>query len=523
VSAPGDLPTLTQLRVRVPAVAAPTLLLFVAGLALGGSATWLALDGLAPPWATVPMHVAAMFALFVVLHECIHHAAGRLSWVNDVLGRIATPFVSAFGAFPSARFLHLEQHRPRSDERLDPWTARGPRWQLPLRWMASDVWQVYAYVKRSADRPQLEVAEALAMLVLLPGTLSAVLGTGHAWELLIVYLLPQRIALLLVGWWTDWVPRRLPAEARSYHHVHSRYPGLPFYRYPQAWRADHEPGPPTAPESARPAEFRALTVTSVRPLTEQAVLVGFDVPGELRHEFRFTPGQHVVLRTDIEGEHVRRPYAICSCPQDPELQIAIKHVPGGRLSTYATTELKPGDRLDVLPPSGGFTLDPGPREARHFVGIAAGIGIAPLLPMLRHTLATSPRCRATLLYVNRSGADTMFAEQLSELTRRFEGRLRVLHFRTDERDPDLRPPRSGRPFDSIGSALAICYEHYHPGGLDGARLRALLAGRLHPAKVDEWFVSAPPELAGPVRALLAEHHVPPAAIHSEYFHLGPVR
>ncbi|TVT30132.1 hypothetical protein FNH05_29530, partial [Amycolatopsis rhizosphaerae] len=276
-----------------------------------------------------------------------------------------------------------------------------------------------------------------------------------------------------------------------------------------------------SPRPAPEAEFRSLTVSTVRPLTDRAVLVGFRIPAALRPEFRFVPGQHVVLRTELDGEPVRRAYAICSRPEEAELRVAIKRLKGGRLSSYATTELAPGARLDVLPPAGDFTLAPHPREARHFVAIAAGIGIAPLLPMLSHALTAAPRCRATLLYVNRSGADTLFSDDLSRLARAFEGRLRVLHFRTDERDPDLHPVRSARPFDSIGTALAISYEHYHAGALDGARLRSLLAGRLHPAKVDEWFVSAPPELADPVRALLAEHHVPATAVHREHFGLSP--
>ncbi|WP_431875669.1 FAD-binding oxidoreductase [Amycolatopsis sacchari] len=507
---------LPRLRVRVPAVVTPTLLLFGCSLALGGFAAWLSLLHVASGWVTVPLHVAAMVGMFVVLHECVHHAAGRLTWVNDVVGRLAMPFVSAFGAFAPARFLHLAQHRDGVEGHLTPWNVRGPAWQLPLRWMLTDLWHVAAYLRRTAERPQWEVAESLSMLALVPGTIVAVVATGHGWELVLVYLLPQRIALALSAWWFDWFPRRLPAGARSYHTVHNRYPNLPFYRYPQAWLAERDLAPAPAPRPAAPEVFHALVVTAVRPLTGCAVEVAFAVPPHLAEEFRFTPGQHVVLRADIGGEQVAHPYAITSCPEEPELRVAIKRLPGGRLSTYATTELRPGDRVEVRPPDGQFSVHPSP-QGEHLVAIAAGVGIAPLLPMLAHALRTSPKHRATLLYVNRSGADTLFADELTALARRFEGRLRIEHFRTDERDPDLRPPRPPRPFDSIGSALAICYERYHAGGLDAKRLRALLACRLHPAKVDEWLVCAPRELAGVVHTLLAEHHVPESTIHSELF------
>ena len=499
---------------RVPAVVVPTLFICGSALALGAAATWLALVAHVSPLVTVPLHVVATFALFVVVHDAAHHAAGRQTWVNDLLGRIALPFVSLTGAFPAARFLHLDQHRNGTGGHLTPWNLRGPRWQLPLRWGLVDAWYAYDYLRRSAERPQLEVAESLGMLVLLPGTLAAVVGSGHGVELLVVYLLPQRIALVAASWWFDWFPRRQPAEARSYHSVHARHPGVPFYRYQQAWLADRTPGEQAPAAGNPPAEFHTLTVSEVRALTEKAVLVGFDVPDELRERYRCTPGQHVVLRAVVDGEVVERSYAICA---PDALRVAVKLVPRGRFSTYATTRLAAGDRIDVLPPAGTFTLEPGPREPKHYVAIVAGIGIAPVLPMLAHALAVAPRSRATLLYVNRTGADTVFANELTDLTRRFEGRLRIQHFRTDERDPDLRPPRPARPFDSIGSALAISYERYRAGGLDGPRLRALLDARLHPAKVDEWLLCAPAEVADPLRAVLTERGVPADAVRQERF------
>ncbi|WP_243770183.1 fatty acid desaturase [Amycolatopsis acidicola] len=506
-------------RVKVPAVVTPTLVLFGAALALAVSAGWLTLAEGTTPLLTVPLEMLAMLGLFVVVHEASHHATGRLTWLNDVLGRVAVLFSSAFVSFPAARYLHLEQHRHGGSGHLTPWNLRGPRWQLPLRWMATDLWHTFAYFKRTADRPQAEVAESLALLVLLPGTLAAVAGTGNGWELLLVYLLPQRLTMLLASWWFDWFPRHQPPDACSYHSVHSRYPSLPFYRYQQAWRADREPDAAPPPAPACGGEFHRLAVTRVERPLDRVVVVSLALPPELRAEFRFSPGQHVTLRTRVEGALLERQYAVCSRPGEEELRLAIKQVPDGWLSNHATKVLAPGDELEVRPPEGSFTLTPDPREAKHFVAIAAGIGIAPVLPMLGHALATAPRCRATLLYVNRTGADTLFARELSALTRRFEGRLRVVHFRTDERDPDLRPARTGNPFDTIGSALAICFERYQPGALDSARLRFLLSARLHPAKVDEWFLCVPPPLADTVRAVLAEHHVPPDSVHGETFHV----
>ncbi|HKS47714.1 MAG TPA: FAD-binding oxidoreductase [Amycolatopsis sp.] len=510
VHAVHALPRLPNVRMRLPIVAVPTLLVFTGSLALGGFAAWLSLAGLAPAWATVPLHTAAIVGMFVVLHECTHHTAGRLTWVNSTLGRLAMPFVSFLGAFPSARHLHLAQHRE-GTAHLTPWDVRGPGWQLPLRWLVVDVWHLLAYLRRTARRPQLEVAETLVMLALLPGVLVALAGLGHGWRLVVVYLLSQRLALGLVAWWHDWRPRSLRPGAHSYQQAHSTSPGLPFYRYLQAWRAPEDETEPAPADRA--GEFRRLTVTEVWPLTDKAVLVTFDVPHELRTGFAFQPGQHVELRTVVGGEELRRRYMICSWPGADGLRVAIKR--NGPFSSYATTSLRPGDQIDVRPPAGRPTLAPG---VKHVVGLAAGAGIVQVLPMLVHGMATAPRFRATLLYVNRSGDDTMFAAELKELTRRFDGRLQILHFRTDERDPDLWAPRPGRrPFESIAEALAISDERYYRGGLDAGRFRQLLDSRLHPAKVDEWLLSAPPGLAGLAQAILAEHHVPTSTVHIERF------
>ncbi|WP_116102683.1 FAD-binding oxidoreductase [Amycolatopsis thermalba] len=500
---------LAEPRTRLPVVVVPTAGLLVAGLALWGWATLLALVWHSPAWVTVPLHTLAVVALFTVLHEAAHHAAGSLTWVNEVLGRLTVPFVSPFGGFPAARYVHLTQHRSGSPEHLTPWNTRGPAWTLPARWATVDLWYAWRYLS-TPGRPTAESAEMLAMLVFLPCVLAAVVATGHGWELAVVYLLPQRLALTLVSWCHDWHPRRRPT---GYHRMHAERPSQPFYRY-AAIPAPRAPEPPASVAEAPPAEFHPLTVTGVRWLTGEAVAVTLAVPEGLREVFRFAPGQHLVLRAEIGGEPVERSYAICACPDEPELRVAIKRVPGGRFSEYATG-LRLGDRVLARPPSGTFTLRSRPR---HVVAVAAGSGIAPVLPVVVHLLETSPRSRVTLLYVNRSGDDALFADELSEYTRRFEGRLRVTHYRTDERDPSLRYSRGSRPFDSIGQALAISYERYVPGGLDPGRIRALLEVRLHPAKVDEWLVCAPSEVAGPVRAALAEHGVPDDVVHVEHFH-----
>ncbi|MEU8633359.1 fatty acid desaturase [Amycolatopsis sp. NPDC048633] len=564
-------------RIALPAVSVPVLLLFTGALTLWGTATWLLLAGLVPPVVTVVLNTVVTFLMYTVVHESAHHSAGKLTWVNEVLGRLAVPFVAAYSAFPSLRYVHGEHHRHTNGPADDPdaWTSRGPRWQLPLRWLTLDVAYARCYLTRLRCRPPQELAEAL---VVLSAALSAAVGlvaTGHGVELLLVYVLPQRLGLGLLAWAFGWLPHHgLPAAgprgrfgttrvriglerlltpvllAQNLHLVHHLHPAVPFHRYRRVWLENREaylardvpisttwgrdltaaeyraavgldaepdvdvPAPAAAPLG--PSRFHRLRVREIRPLTADAVAITFYVPPQLAAEFRFVAGQHVAVRAVLDGQPVRRTYSICAPVQSGDLRIAVKRRPGGAFSGFATTTLAVGDFLDVLPPSGGFTLTPDPSRTAHYVAMAAGSGITPVLSILVSALSAEPHSRATLLYVNTSGATTLFARELSALADGFGGRLHVVHYRTDERDPDLHTHRP-RQFDTIGEALAISHERYQRGRLDGTRLRAMLQNRLHPAKVDEWFLCGPRGLMDLVRRTLADADVPDENVHFELF------
>src|SRR4051794_15633311 len=106
--------------------------------------------------------------------------------------------------------------------------------------------------------------------------------------------------------------------------------------------------------------FHKLTVSTVDRLTDDAVSVTFDVPDEARDDFDFTAGQHLTLRTEIDGVEVRRNYSICAPAGAGALRIAVKALPGGAFSPYVNKALRPGDVVDVLTPTGHFStpLDP---------------------------------------------------------------------------------------------------------------------------------------------------------------------
>src|ERR1700746_547529 len=156
--------------------------------------------------------------------------------------------------------------------------------------------------------------------------------------------------------------------------------------------------------SAAAPRFHRLAVNDLRRETADAVSLTFDIPKELAADYAFAPGQYLTLRTTMDGEEVRRSYSICSGPDDGELRIAVKKIDGGAFSNWAADELKCGDELDVMTPTGRFGVTEASDQARVYVGFAAGSGITPILSIVKGVLAREPDSRFFLFYGNTSAS-----------------------------------------------------------------------------------------------------------------------
>jgi ring-1,2-phenylacetyl-CoA epoxidase subunit PaaE len=173
------------------------------------------------------------------------------------------------------------------------------------------------------------------------------------------------------------------------------------------------------------AEFHKVHIQEIRPETADAVSVVFKIPENLKVDFKFTAGQYVTLQTAINGEVIRRAYSICATPESGEIRVAIKKVAEGVFSTYATTELKVGDAIEITAPEGRFLLSPDANK--NYIGFAAGSGITPILSMLKSVLQTETNATFTLVYGNKSAADTIFYTELNQLKETYPGRFK-LHY-----------------------------------------------------------------------------------------------
>lgn len=538
----------------LPAVAWPTVGLFFGALLLGLGSTIGYLDFGLPAVAAVAMNAVTAFAMFTVLHDASHHALGRSDAVNALFGRLSLPFVTGLGTFSMFSFIHIEHHRNTNEaDGSDPdhWCCAGPRWQRPLRWMTLDVFYIVYWLRNLHRRPRREVVEMAVTCLAIAGLLGlAVAGLGLL-PVLVLVILPQRIAVFFLAYAFDYLPHHsLPETARSnryratrnrigfewlltpallsqnYHLVHHLHPSIPFYAYGRAWRRNEATylerdsalntwwGGPLdsagyrrrrgmAPSPADRRAFYRLTVARVDRLTPDSVAITFDVPTALRDLFRYSQGQHLTIRhRDPAAGEIRRAYSICAPVSAARLRIAIRHIPGGLFSSHAVERLRAGDTLDVMPPAGQFQTPLVPGRARTYAAIAVGSGITPILSILATTLEVERDSRFTLLFGNRRPDSIMFRDEIAALAARHPDRLRVLHFLSETLGPQAEAG-------------------FRPGRIDKAALEALLAADEDLARCDEWFLCGPEAMVATAEGVLGAAGVPPDRLHHEVFLAAP--
>lgn len=180
------------------------------------------------------------------------------------------------------------------------------------------------------------------------------------------------------------------------------------------------------------SKFHPLTVANVKNETRDAIVVTFDVPGELQDIFRYVHGQYLTLRAQIHDEDVRRSYSICSGTNENKLRVAIKRTSGGMFSSWANDTLKPGAVIEVMPPMGNFTVTLSPENQKHYLAVAAGSGITPMLSIIKTTLFTEPQSTFTLFYGNRASSTVIFKEELAELKDLYMERFQLVYIMSRE-------------------------------------------------------------------------------------------
>ncbi len=242
-------------------------------------------------------------------------------------------------------------------------------------------------------------------------------------------------------------------------------------------------------------KFYPLKVKDVRPETADCVSVSLEVPAELAEQFRFAPGQYLTFRRHFENAEVRRSYSICSGPKDGELRVAVKKVEQGKFSTYAHSELKAGDILDVMPPLGNFVIKQPATGHKEYLAFAAGSGITPIMSIMKHVLEDEPNSSFTLVYGNRSKNSIIFREAIEALKNKYMQRLRIFHVLS--REYMDTPLFSGR--------------------INAEKCEEFCKTLIDINTVNEAFICGPEEMILSVRQKLIDLGMPSGNVHMELF------
>ncbi|MDZ4792772.1 MAG: 1,2-phenylacetyl-CoA epoxidase subunit PaaE [Bacteroidota bacterium] len=240
--------------------------------------------------------------------------------------------------------------------------------------------------------------------------------------------------------------------------------------------------------------FHQLLVKEVKKETDDCVSVTFEIPETLKEDFLFKQGQSLSMRTTINQEEVRRTYSICSSPLDKEWKVAIKKVDGGLFSSFANTDLKKGDILEVMQPVGKFYVELDPASRKNYLGFAAGSGITPLLSIITTTLRTEPNSSFTLVYGNKTRSSIIFFEELEGLKNKYLQRFNLINILSRERT------------DATINFGRINTEKLHE-----------LAKLIDYTSFDDLFICGPEEMIFSVKDFLQQKGIDKKKIHFELF------
>jgi ring-1,2-phenylacetyl-CoA epoxidase subunit PaaE len=242
-------------------------------------------------------------------------------------------------------------------------------------------------------------------------------------------------------------------------------------------------------------KFHSLKINDIRKETEDTVSISFEVPSDLKQDYKFESGQYLTLKADINGEDVRRSYSLCSAPFENEWRVAVKQVHEGKFSTYANNVLTSDMMLDVMTPTGNFKLSTDSSNTNSYVLFAAGSGITPMMSIAKSALRDEPNSDVTLFYGNKGFGTIIFREEIEALKNQYMGRLRVIHILSRE---------------SLGNKI-------QKGRIDKAKTIELFDAFLKDVDISGAYICGPESMIMGVKEALSEKGVDTAKIHFELF------
>jgi ring-1,2-phenylacetyl-CoA epoxidase subunit PaaE len=252
------------------------------------------------------------------------------------------------------------------------------------------------------------------------------------------------------------------------------------------------------------AKFFRLKIAEVTRETAESVSVLFEVPEDIKDNFKFVQGQYVTLKLNVNGEELRRSYSICSSPVLNEgLRVAVKKVQGGRVSGYINDKLKAGEEMEVMVPMGNFFTKMDPVHKKKYVLFAGGSGITPMISILKTVLVKEPMSSVLMFYGNQNEDAIIFKSQLDELEKKYAGKLKIYHVLNE-------PQKEENKIDVLFTGIML-----------PEKVTALVQKYVDLKDDNEFFICGPSPMMANVVESLKLLNAPEQKVHVEYFSAPP--
>lgn len=207
----------------------------------------------------------------------------------------------------------------------------------------------------------------------------------------------------------------------------------------------------------------------------------------------FHPGQFLTFDFDLKGRPEVRCYSLSDAWSETFYRVSIRRKPGGLISGHFHDQINVGDLLDVRAPSGDFYLDP--RGTGGVVLSGSGVGVTPVLSMMKTLLAEHSRREIWFFYGVRNGEENIIRNELRAWASLGlpNVHLQVCHTKPS---PGEEP---GKDFDQVG------------------RVTVDLFRKVLPSNNFDFFTCGPGPMMQDLREGLQSWGVPESRIHDEAF------
>jgi len=250
------------------------------------------------------------------------------------------------------------------------------------------------------------------------------------------------------------------------------------------------------------AKFHKLRVLNIIKETADCVSFGFDIPENLKSDYKFKQGQYLTLKLNIGGDEIRRCYSICTSPiSDDEVRVAAKKVKGGRGSTWLNDTLKEGDEIEVMTPMGNFYTELDASNSKTYVLLAGGSGITPIMSILKSILDVEQNSNVVLFYGNLNESAAIFKNELDSISDKSDN-AKVYHI-LDQPEGEVEEELTGM--------------------MTKEKMNSLLKKHIDLQGDNEYFLCGPPGMKDGVLECLEELKLDPEKIHVEVFTFDTVK